>query len=86
MSYLWKKFQDEMVHEKTSTNKAQYFFWVSSQRYQYFRHILQNPKVPKNIMGSNNHNLWYKLLNGRALTTLPVAASDGKSPFGLLCS
>ena len=46
MSYLRKKFQDEMVHEKTSTNKAQYFFGVSSRRYQDFRHILQNPKIP----------------------------------------
>ena len=56
MSYLWEKFQDEMVHEKTSTNKAQHFFLVSSRRYQDFRHILPNPKVPKNVMGSNNHN------------------------------
>ena len=55
-SYLWEKFQDEMVHEKTSTNKAQHFFLVSSRRYQDFRHILPNPKVPKNVMGSNNHN------------------------------
>ena len=45
-----------MVHEKRSTNKAQYFVLVSSRRYQDFRHILQNPKVPKNVMGSNNHN------------------------------
>ena len=25
--FVGKKIQDEMVHEKTSTNKAQYFFW-----------------------------------------------------------
>ena len=51
-----EKFQDEMVHEKTSTNKAQYFFLVASRRYQDFRHILQSQKVAKNAMGSNNHN------------------------------
>ena len=56
MSYLWEKFQDEMVHEKTYTNKAQDFFLISCRRYQDFRRILQNPKVPKNVMGSNNHN------------------------------
>ena len=55
MSNLWKKIQDEMVHVKTSRNKAQKKFG-SSWRYQEFRHILQNPKVPKNVMGSNNHN------------------------------
>ena len=49
LPYLWKKFQDEMVHEKTFTNKAQYFFLVSSRRYQDFRHIWQNPKVPENL-------------------------------------
>ena len=51
-----EKFQDEIVTEKTFTKKAQHFFWVSSRRYQDFRHILQNPKVPNNVMGSNNHN------------------------------
>ena len=28
---------------------------VPGQRYQDSRHLLQNPKVPKNIMGFNNH-------------------------------
>ena len=51
-----EKFQDEIVTEKTFTKKAQHFFLVSSQRYQDFRNILQNPKVPKNVIGSNNHN------------------------------
>ena len=53
--FVEKKFQDEMIREKTITNKAQIFFLVSSQRYQDFRHILQNLKVPKNLMGYNNH-------------------------------
>ena len=51
-----EKFQDEIVTEKTFTKKAQHFFGVSSLRYQDFRNILQNPKVPKNVIGSNNHN------------------------------
>ena len=28
---------------------------VPSQRYQDSRHLLKNPKVPKNVMGFNNH-------------------------------
>ena len=28
---------------------------VLGRRYQYSRHLLQNPKVPKNFMGFNNH-------------------------------
>ena len=51
-----EKIQDEMVTEKTFTKKAQNFFLVSSRRYQDLRHILQNPKFLKNVMGSNNHN------------------------------
>ena len=37
---------------------------VPCQRYQDFRHPLRNLKIPKNIMGFNNHNLSNKLLNG----------------------
>ena len=28
---------------------------VPGQRYQDSRHLLQNPKVPKDVMGFNNH-------------------------------
>ena len=28
---------------------------LPDQRYQDSRHLLQNPKVPQNIMGFNNH-------------------------------
>ena len=45
-----------MVHEKTFTNKAHSFVWVSCRRYPDFRHILQNPKVPKNVMGSHQRD------------------------------
>ena len=51
-----EKFQDEMVTKKTFTKTAQHFFLVSSRRYQDFRNFLQNPKVPQNVIGSNNHN------------------------------
>ena len=50
-----KKRKKKKVNKKPLTTKAQYFF-VSSQRYQVFKHYLQNPKVPKNPMDSNNHN------------------------------
>ena len=29
--------------------------WVPGQRYQDSRHLLQNPKVPQNVMSFNNH-------------------------------
>ena len=53
---LVEKFQDEMATEKNIYKKSTTFYFVLSRRYQDFRHILQNPKVPKNVMGSNNHN------------------------------
>ena len=31
MSHLWKKVQDEMVDDKTFTNKAQTIFWFPVQ-------------------------------------------------------
>ena len=49
MSNVWKIFQ-----EKTHANKAKAYFG-SSRRYQDSRQLLQNPKVPKNVMGFNNH-------------------------------
>ena len=32
--------------------KAPIFLWFLFGRYQYFRHILQNPQLPKNIIAS----------------------------------
>ena len=55
MSHLWKKVQDEMVDEKTLTKKEEKnIVLVPSQRYQDSRHLLQNPKVPRNVMGFSN--------------------------------
>ena len=36
---------------------------VPSQRYQDSRHLLQNPKVPKNVMGFNNRAQTFTPLN-----------------------
>ena len=54
MSHLWNKVQDEMVDEKTFTKKNMNIISVPSQRYQDSRHLLQNPKVPRSVMGFSN--------------------------------
>ena len=43
-----------MVDEKTLT-KSINIILVPSQRYQDSRHLLQNPKVPRNAMGFSNY-------------------------------
>ena len=55
MSHLWKKVQEELVHEKNINKKSINIIMVLSQRYQDSRNLLQYPKVPKNVMGFNNH-------------------------------
>ena len=50
MSRLWKKVQDEMVDDKILAKKHN-FFLGPSRRYQDSRHILRNPKLPRNVMG-----------------------------------
>ena len=67
VSHLWKKFQDEIVHQRTFTKKAPNFFLAPCWRYQDTIHLLQNPKLPRNTMGFNNHNLSHKTLKDRAL-------------------
>ena len=49
MSHLWMKVQDEMVDGKSMN-----IVLVPSQRYQHFTHLLQNPEVPRTVMGFNN--------------------------------
>ena len=46
MSHLWKKVQDKMQ----SIN----IISVPSQRYKYSRHLSQNPKVPRKVLGFSN--------------------------------
>ena len=55
MSHLWNKVQDEMVDEKNICNKSMHIILVPSQRYQDSRRLLQNPKVPRSVMGFSNH-------------------------------
>ena len=40
--------------KKTFAEKTTIFFLVHSQRYPDSRHILQNPKVPMDVMGFSN--------------------------------
>ena len=55
MSHLWNKVQDEMENEKkTFTKKSMNIISVPSQRYQDSRHLLQNPKVSRSVMGFSN--------------------------------
>ena len=43
---LWKKNQDERVHDKLFAKKSTNIILVPSQRFQDSIHLLQNPKVP----------------------------------------
>ena len=63
----------EKHFRKKNENQGTYaknihFLKVPIQRYQDFRHILLNPKFPRNTMGFNNYNLSHKILKHRALT------------------
>ena len=55
MSNVWNIFQEKLGNNKTLAKNTNMFL-VSSQRYQYFRHILQNQKVPESVIGLNNYN------------------------------
>ena len=66
MSKVWKIFQEEMkitVHLQKST----WFFLVPGWRFQYFRHILQNPNLKLMAGFPNNHYWSYTFLNPWAL-------------------
>ena len=54
MSHLWDKVQDETVDEKNICKKSMNIILGPSQRYQDSRHLLQNPKVPRSVMGFSN--------------------------------
>ena len=63
MSHLWKKVKDEMVDDKTFTKKSINNILVPSQRCQDSRHLLQNPKVFKNVIGFSNRAQTFTPLN-----------------------
>ena len=66
LSILWDKFKSEMLHEKHLKTKNQFSLGSKSKRSR-FQTSFRNPKFTKNLMRSNNHNWWHKLLNGWAL-------------------
>ena len=56
---MWKKFQGEIVHQRKLTKKH-IFVWAHFGRFQNIIHLLQNPKLQRNAMGFNSHNLFHK--------------------------
>ena len=54
MLCLWKKVQTEMLDEIFFYKKSLNIILLPSQRYQDSRHLLLNPKVPRNVMGFSN--------------------------------
>ena len=50
-----KYFKKKKGNHKTLAQKHKHIL-VPSQKYQDLRHILQNQKVPENVMGFNNHS------------------------------
>ena len=71
MSNMWKIFQEKTLNCKTHANKAQAFL-VPGRRYQDSRHLLLNPKDPKNVMGFIN----------RAQRSTPPYYLDVDNPLG----
>ena len=54
MSHVWrKKFMLKRYMQK-HLQKIINIIWVPSQGYKDSRHLLQNPKVPRNVMGFSN--------------------------------
>ena len=43
------------VTSENISKKSTWLFWVPSWKYQYFWQLLQNQKVPKNVMAISNH-------------------------------
>ena len=53
MSNVWKRFQEKSEITKHMQEKNKHVF-VPSQRHQDSKHLLLNPKVPRNVMGISN--------------------------------
>ena len=56
MCEKYLKKQQSITEQLKKKEKKERKQKVQSQRYQVFRQFLQNPKLPRNIMGFNNHN------------------------------
>ena len=63
LSNLWVELQDQMQHKKTFANKLPNIFCLLVEAIN----ILKRPRIPRNIMGFNNHHLSHKTLTHRAL-------------------
>ena len=66
---MWRDIQDAMVHQNTFVKNT---FFGRSGKYQDFRHILQNIKLSKNIIGLNNQPLTKPLYPGGIQEQDPV--------------
>ena len=55
MSNVSKIFQEKTKNRKTHVNTAQVYFGSRSKISRFQTFFLQNPKVPKNVMGLNKH-------------------------------
>ena len=62
MSSVWKMIQEKKEIKKHMLQKHKHIL-VPSQRHQDSRHLLQNPKVPRNVMGFSNHAQTFTPLN-----------------------
>ena len=64
MSNLCKKVQEEIVDDETfTTKKSINTILIPNQKYQDSRHLLQNPKVPRNVTGFSNSAQTFTPLN-----------------------
>ena len=79
VSHLWNKFQDEMVDEKNIYKKSMNIMLNPSQRYQGSRHFLQNPKVPRIVMGFSNRAQRFIGSNYLDVDSLPGKTRGGKT-------
>ena len=68
------------------SKKSTWFFLVPGRRFQYFRHLLQNPNLKVMASFSNNHYWPYTFPNHWALKfySVPVLLCSPISPFAQL--
>ena len=79
---LRKEFQDEVVYQKSLTEKPLDFL-VPSQRFSYFQNILQSKKLFKKYQFSHYCNSSMESLRLSAL--LQIISLDFKIPIGFFC-
>ena len=80
MSNVWKMIQEKKEIAKHMQKKHKHIL-VSNPWYQDSRHILQNPKVPRNAMGFSNRAQTFTLLN-YLIWDSPLDISDSSVSVG----